>query len=346
MLKAKRSSPFGNFNTAVFKSAKFWGIFVFLVILAALPVALYEVQQQQTSQQHAAGGCTPHYGTNWCEGNQHYTCDGGGIIVYINPVLNSCSSTTTSFQSAMGISAGGTNPGGYTIHWGWLSNFCTTTSPGCDQNNTTNKITPLSGSLSGSSSITAKSATTSPSGQFAGQACGAYQNDFGFYVTKNSNNQQVCGISLGNSLDVTNNNATWCTVKTCTVTQPTPTPTHIPTPTPTGRPTATPTLPVDTPTETPPPSATPTSSPSATPTFTITPTFTVTPTGTLTPTQSPTPTPTGAPTDTPVPGTSPTPTIIVVRPTLPPTGPSNTLVVIGLVGVAISVLGMALLIGI
>ena len=342
MLKAKRKSFSFNLNFKAIKNPKVIGLILFFIILGALPVALYEVQQQQTNQQHAAQGCTPYNGTNWCEGNQHYTCDNGGIIVYINPVANTCTSTITSFQSAMDISAGGTNKGAYTIHWGWLSNVCTSGGI-CDQTNGTDKMTPVSGTLSGSSSTRAQSAHTSPPSPFTGQACGIYQNDFGFYVTRNSDGHQVCGISLGANLNITNNNATWCSVKACTLATPTPThapsptPSRPPTATPTGGITATPTIPIDTPTDTP----APTASPSATPTIPPT----LTPTGTLTPTATPTVTPTNNPTNTPPPGSTPTPTIIVVNPTLPPTGPGSTLLTVGLLGVAISVLGMALLLG-
>lgn len=70
---------------------------------------------------------------------------------------------------------------------------------------------------------------------------------------------------------------------------------------------------------------------------------TVTPTATPTPTDTPTPT---VVTDTPTPGPSatPTPTVPVVatstpRPTLPPTGPGNTILSVGLIGAAAAVIG-------
>lgn len=262
-------------------------------------ITLYNPIQQE----HAScGGHPTGPGGNWCEGNQQYTYDNGGIIVYINPQQNSCSSRTTSFSASMNVSGGGTNPGGYTIHWGWLNNFCT--APGqCDNSNSSDTTGMATGSLSGNSSTTATSASLSPSGSFAGLACGDYQADFGFYVIRNRDRANVGGISLGD-LNNTNNNATWCnTGNTCNPPTATPTPTNTPTPTSTPTPTNTPT-----PTVTPGPTATPTppvdcdgdqdaSDPAedqeCAPTSTPTPT--VTPTGTITPTQTPTPTMTPVP---------------------------------------------------
>lgn len=339
MLKAKSTSPLSSIKLSFFKSPKFWGLFAFLIVLAGLPAALFEVQQQQQTQQHAT----------FFAGQQRYFCN-NNLTVLLTPVSetpSACStgsfSGVTSFKTVVNVQAVSGSTGSYTIHWNWGQFFCTKEDPGACINNPSG--TPKTTAFSGTGSVNLSSDTVSPVAPFSGQACGYYQFDFGFYITDNNDASQrkLCTAIVDLSpigLNNLNNTAAWChSGKTCASIVPTntPTPTLIPTVSPT--PTVTPTgLPSDTPTPTPLPSDTPT------PTIPVTPT--VTPTGTLTPTLSPTATPTGAPTATPVPPGSPTPTIIVVRPTLPPTGPSNTIVAVGLVGVAISVLGLTLLIGI
>ena len=122
-----------------------------------------------------------------------------------------------------------------------------------------------------------------------------------------------------------------------------PTPTNTPTPKPTATPTPKPTATL-TPTNTPVPTATSVPTPTDTPvpgvTVTITPTNTPVPTATSVPT----------PTDTPVPGATATPTpiqstVIVQNPTLPPAGPSSTLINIGIAGIIIAIIGGLLLLG-
>jgi hypothetical protein len=213
----------------------------------------------------------------WLEGAQQYSCDGGKVVVHIDPASEnpSCStgtnSTATHYQTGMNVSATGATSD-YTIHWGWASYWCqnSSTSPCLDHS----VVNASSHALS--SSFIAYSQDRGATGSFAGQACGVYQNDFGFYVTKNSTNATVCGISL-NNLGNTNNNAAWCNTRgTCQAPTNTPMP---PTATPTQpeQPTATPTLPEQ-------PTATPTQ-PEQQPTATPTPTgvvATATPTGTNT----------------------------------------------------------------
>jgi len=106
----------------------------------------------------------------------------------------------------------------------------------------------------------------------------------------------------------------------------TPNETPTPTPTPTipgDTPTPTPTIPGDTPT----PTVTPTNGPSSTPT----PTSEITPTPTL-PGDTPTP---PRSTNTPPPPTN----TVTVPPTIPPSGPGDTFVGIGIVGMALTVIG-------
>lgn len=291
------------------KFQKIAAIVILLLILALLPVLLWQVKQQQVINQNAA----------FLEGQQHYACN--DITVYLTPGTNdTCSSGTnaslTSYQTTMYISATGSNKGKYTVHWKWAQFWCNSaaTTGACTDNGT--EMSEQSANLG--STVTAASATTRPISPYTGQACGAYQFDFGFYVT-DSSGKWVCGLSTMKDLANTNNNASFChTGKTCTSTTPTPTVT-----------------------------------PSPTPEITITPTDSPTPGLTITPTDTPTDTPTPGltvtPTDTPTPGTTvtDTPTIVTTtpKPTLPPTGPSNTLVNIGIIGGIITIVGLAVAIG-
>ena len=214
----------------------------------------------------------------WFEGQQHYAC-GPYLTVLLTPNSETCNGSNTgnigSYQSSIKVTAAAGSQGAYAVHWKWASYFCPTENPSapCLQNEKDSSgVNGLTGD--NKAFVTAYSPVNAPSGQYAGQVCGYYQNDFAFYVTNNNNpNQIICGISLNNP-GTLNNNASWChTGKSCTV--PTPTPTVTPTPTPTVTPTATPT-------------------PSVTPTPTVTPT--VTPTPTVVP-PTPTPTPFGCTSD-------------------------------------------------
>ncbi|HET9947138.1 MAG TPA: hypothetical protein VFQ63_03680 [Patescibacteria group bacterium] len=300
----------------------------------------------------------------WGNGDdQHYQC-GAYLRVILHPLNDSCSTGTssslTSYSSSMTLKAQNDSnfhsQGAYTVKWGVASYWCPTEDPHapCLSHLDENGGIHTSGLTGDNAAYATLTGGTSSSGQFAGQACGYYQNDFGFYVYDNNRPGTIlCGIyplavsSLGN----TNNDASWChTGHTCTVPTPTPTvtprPTATPTvtprltatPTPTGRPTATPT-PTGRPTATPTPSGTPT--PTATPTVTVTPTMT--PTGTLTPTASPTPTATPTVTDTPtmtptgtitpMPSATPTPLPAAPITQIPKTGPSALIWLLELVGV-------------
>lgn len=143
-------------------------------------------------------------------------------------------------------------------------------------------------------------------------ACGRYQTDFVLSYTFNGK-KCTFGTSpfdFSTTANVLGYGYCWARVADCVA------PSVTPTSTPTPGPTATPT---------PGPTATPTPGPTATPT----------PTPENTPTPGPTDTPTPGPTSTPGPTATP-------RPTLPPTGPGETIVGIGLVGVAAAVIGAAL----
>lgn len=329
MLKAKSSSPLANVKLSFFKSIKFWGLFAFLIILAGLPVALFEVQQQQTINQHASTGNYPNM-------------DVCGNLISISPVTESPScptsiSSTTFSKYATQATVQNKGAATITVTFTWEKYWCNYIAKSSNgsllhvcggpddpnPNGTLHTQQTKTVTLKPGDSVVLESGINQST-----QACGTFQNDLTFSYTLNG---RQCGPgNPATGVRFQTMNWGYCeTANTTCVVPPTSTPT--PTLTPTG-------LPTDTPTPTP--------LPSDTPTPTIPDTPTVTPTGTLTPTLSPTATPTGAPTDTPVPPGSPTPTIIVVKPTLPPTGPSNTIVAVGLVGVAISVLGLALLIGV
>lgn len=260
-------------------------IFKLIVPLLGIIAMLGFITFFQPIKQQNAAWVVPH--------TQHYTC--GGVVVYIDPTFESpsCTSGTNSsaasYQSGMRIWATGATSD-YTIHYNWASFVCPTESSGpCLQHgtalgNTAHNLTQA---------FTAYSQVRSAISPFTGQACGYYQNDFGFYVQKNSTSQVFCSINL-NNLGNTNNNASWChTGRNCQA------------------PTATPTVPVT------PPTATPTvpqqiqhmacqqnacrlipgpganqctqnsecEAPTATPTVTSTPTVTVTEQPTATPTQ-------------------------------------------------------------
>lgn len=298
-----------------FKSQKFQKIasgVLIVLILVALPLTLYEVKQQQTVNQNAA----------FLKGQQHYAC--GEITVYLTPdSKDACSTGTnkqlTSYQTNIFISATGTNKDKYTVHWKWAQFWCNSdaTTGSCLDNET--QTSEQTANLGGDP-IPAQSADRSPIAPFTGQACGAYQYDFGFYVTDNSG-KWICGLSTMKDLGNTNNNASFChTTNKCSP----------------------PTTPTNTPTDSPTPGVT------ITPTDSPTPDITITPTDTVTPTDTPTPPITGV-TDTPTPTNQPsdTPTTIIVtttpKPTLPPTGPSNTLVNIGIIGGIVAVAGVALI---
>ncbi len=206
---------------------------------------------------------------------QHYAC--GGITVYLAPAAESpsaCSSGTapgmTSYRSTIDIWAQGSNMSNYTVHYNWLSFWCQQKGTPCTGSGHETGIQTMPAS---SAIVSLSSIPMSAQGQFAGKACGFYQNDFGFYVTDNQGNK-VCNAALDlNNLQNANNNASTCDTGTSCVAAPTPIPVHhTATPIKTVQPTATPT-------QQPIPTATPTGQPTATPTQIPIPTATSTNTG-------------------------------------------------------------------
>lgn len=295
---------------------KILAIFLLLFLLVAIPITIwFGVKQQQQTQQKAASQVPV---------EQHYQC-GSYLTVLLEPPTEApdCTGNSgnhpglTSFQSTVVIKAKAGSQGAYQVKWAWAQWWCPVEDPHkpCLENGT---LASGQGGLTGDNKafVTAPSAVKTPTDQFKGQACGVYQNDFGFQVyDNNAPTTLLCGISIDmNSLGQVNNNASWChSTVTCSASTPTPSPSPIPTtspsptPSPTPGPTATPTLsPTPGPTATPGPSATPTPGPTATP---------VPPTTTP---QSPTTTP---------------------KPTLPPTGPGNVLVGVGIAGIAVTLIG-------
>lgn len=295
----------------------------------------------------------------WAAGqDMHYQC-GPNLRVILHPLNDNCPtgfSSISSYHSSMVLYAQNDSAfhstGSYTVKWGVASYWCPTDNftATCLQNLNENGGVHT-GSLTGNNSSTVTlTGGTSSSGQFAGQACGHFQNDFGFYLYDNNHPSTVLCTAIYplNVADLgnTNNDASWChTGRTCT--PPTPTPTRVPTatPTPTKVPTATP-YPTKTPTPTPYATKTPTPTPYVTNTPTPTPyatnTPTMTPTGTLTPTYAPTATPTDTvtPTETltptgtitPVPSATPTPLPPAPLTQTPSTGPSALVWMLELVG--------------
>lgn len=288
------------------KTQKIIAIILFLILLAAIPLTLkFGVQQQQQTEQKASSQVPR---------QQQYACGNFLTVILSTPIETpDCTgnggnlSGLTSFKTSIIVKAKDGSQGAYQVKWAWAQFWCPTEDPSkpCLDNGT---LASGQGGLTGNNTafVTADSAVKTPTDAFKGQACGYYQNDFGFQVfDNNAPDKQLCGVSLDlNALASTNNNASWChSTVTCKVTTPTPTLTTTPTPTPT---------------------VTITTTPTPTPTVTITPTSTPGPTSTPTPTIGITVTPTP-------------------RPTLPPTGPNNTILGIGLAGAAAAIIGAALL---
>lgn len=231
---------------------------IILPVLAIIAMLGFVTWFNPIQQQHAS----------WFAGEQHYAC-GNNLTVVLIPNSDSSCNTPDGYQSSVLVKAASGSIGAYHVHWQWNSYWCPTEDPHAPCLSDKQVSTGVDG-LTGNNTAfaTAVSPRHQPGGQFAGLACGYYQNDFGFYVTSNDNpNQVICGISL-NDLGNTNNNASWChsnvtcALPTATPTQVPPTNTPVPTatatpvpsntpvptatPTPTGVPTATPTQPVPT----------------------------------------------------------------------------------------------------
>lgn len=329
-MNKKIGDIFSSFKSQKFQKFAAIGLLVF--ILLAIPLTLFEVQQQQNVQQKAANTGTPRF----------FPC--GGITIKLQDVENpACIGNGTvpglsSYLASVTLSISD-GSGAYHVNWQWNQYFCPNDTTDADHHDPCLTAYPGkptsqgSGGLTGNGSATTVAKTdvlTTPNGF---NACGRYQVDFGFQVYENGTNKLMCSYpssGLG-SLGSNNAFAAWCHSNvTCNATTPTPT---IPvTDTPTPPLTDTPTPPLDTPTDTPIPSDTPT------PGLTITPTDTPGPSSTPTPTSNPSDTPTPT-----VPQTTPT-TVIAInspKPTLPPTGPGNTIVSVGLIGAAIVVIGLA-----
>ncbi len=307
---------------------KIIALILFVILLIAIPVTLkFGVQQQQNVVQKAA----------WFTGQQEYYCN-QALTVQLIPLPEDpqeCQGGTFSganhFQTTILVKAKPGSLGAYTVKWRWVSFWCPNEDPHapCVFSNaaaTADTGVQTSG-LTGENSAfaTAKSAMITPPAQYAGQVCGYYQTDFAFYVYDNTNQATLLCTKINASqlndpkfIADTNNNAAWCHTNTsCTNVTPSPTATPTPPVTPTNTPTPTPT-----------------------PGVTSTPTPTPTPGPSATPTPTPTPGPTATPTPTPGITVTPTP-----RPTLPPTGPGNTIMGIGIAGVAAAAVGTLLLLG-
>lgn len=313
------------FNTS--KPQKVLGIILVLIILAAIPATLYQVHNKQIFHPNAAN-----------IGPRTYPCGGFTISLHTveTPDCTNSSGTIShlgSYQVSNLISGA---PTGYTLKYNWAKWFCPTenASAPCDANASgSNEILQSSSAtFDANGSAWAVAAARGPTGSFT--SCGYYQFDFDFQVL-NTSGAVVCSWPGMYPSDPTNSNSDYSFCHSGTTCQ------VVNTPTPTLTP------PVDTPTDTPtPPTDTPT--PGVTVTDTPTPGLTITPTDTPGPGPSDTPTPTGNPTTTPTTPNQPTvtPTVFIAinspKPTLPPTGPGNTFIAVGFVGVAIAVLGLAL----
>ena len=244
--------------------------------LAAIVTMLGGLMWLSPIQSQQAAWQVPH--------TQSYPCGGITVNVALGSATtcdsNGYNHSMTSYNASVDISATGSNLSSYTIHSGWNAFWCSTEDPHAPC--LSNEVARTNTFTASGNTVTVSAPTMSPQGQYAGLACGYYQDDFGFYVT-NSSGQTVCNANINlSNLGSTNNNASWChTGTTCSV----PTPTSTPTPRLT-------------------PTSTPTPGITITPTATPTPTDCdgdydnspesdcVTPTATTTPTNAPTATPT------------------------------------------------------
>ncbi len=270
---------------------------------------------------------------------QSFDC--GGTSLHFEYGKDSETACTTSYQSTayVTVSVNDTKHigiGNWRIYWGAASFFCTDPSKGSNCVQTTEGFGGFSGnrgytdfslgSVGASKKVLMPSNVLQPDqSKYPNQACGKYQNDFGFYISRQGYTDHWCSaVYFDNLQDLggTNNQASSCSTGVkCTTPTSTPTPTKTPTPTVTNTPTPTKTptvtkTPTPTASKTPTPTNTPTPTRGATPTPTHTPTPTATPTVTETPTETPTgtltptatPTVTETPTETPFPTSTPTST--------------------------------------
>lgn len=325
--------------SSFFKSSrgqKWIGLVLLIIILIAIPLTLSQVSTQQRPTQQASN---THTG-----GAQDFPCGPVTIKVFANEMINNSTSPNqctsgsvtnlTSYRTDFWIGLENGSSGSYTAKWTISKNFCSSPQSPCvsAQSNV-----PGSGSLPASPSTGWQSPNI-------GSACGFYQDDISFQIF-DSSGAQVCqwgdmnNPATGNYNGLSNAYYSICKATDasgspaiCSV------PTNTPPPaTPTNTPS--PTVPIDTPTDTPVPTDTPT------------PGLTITPTDTPNPSETPTDTPN--PSDTPTPTNNPTatPTVIAYnppttpKPTLPPTGPGNTFVAVGAIGLIIAVAGLMLAIG-
>src|SRR5260221_1024188 len=195
MLKAK--SSFG-LNFSALKNPKVLSFIVFFFILLVLPFTLFEVKQQQQLNQHAASQ-VPYA--------QTYNCGTNLTIILSVPTESpNCTGNSgyfpglTSFQSTVTIKAQPGSVGAYLVKWAWAQYFCTTEDPHvpCLQNLSVTNSTSDQEGLTGNNVayVTARSSVRSASGQFSGQDCGYYQNDFGFQIYDKTNlSRLLCGVS-------------------------------------------------------------------------------------------------------------------------------------------------------
>ena len=127
MLKAKSSSPFSHIKLSLIKSPKFWAIVVFFFILGILPVILYQVQQEQTSQQHAAWVVNQTQ-TYYCNSALSVTLSLGGIggnySAAESPDCSTGFNKVSSFQSSVIIKQKAGSVGAYAVHWMWAQFWC------------------------------------------------------------------------------------------------------------------------------------------------------------------------------------------------------------------------------
>ncbi|HYK08361.1 MAG TPA: hypothetical protein VEW42_02590 [Candidatus Eisenbacteria bacterium] len=283
------------------KVQKILAFILLLVLVIAIPLTVWFGKQQQQTQQKASTQV-------WNGGT---AC---GVHVAFENESPSCPggskvATDTYTTTVRLTSADGST---HAVNYLFESFWCKDTSELGDGVNPTSCIKRVKNnnqtiSVGPGAGVTVTSAVQTASSYGFGTACGVYQTDFSFTVGSCHFGYSALDPSPAHPVLA----AGYCnTGQTC------------------SPPTATPTTPVTPPTATPTAPVTP---PTATPTTPVTPTMTPAPSTTPTPTSPPTVTPTNPP--------GPTNTPVPPKPTLPPTGPGDTILGVGLAGVAAVVIG-------
>lgn len=292
---------------------KILALLLLAILLVAIPLTVWYGQKQQQTQQKASTKI-------W---NSGYDSCGHILVVRLSETPDCASQIANINSYYTTVSVKSVDGNSYTIHAVYETFWCKNQGELGDNFGDPYacvkrpvpliKDYPVNGS-----GVSIQAPTRSPADGFS--YCGTFQNDFSFTYT--DRNGTSCHFGYPTTDPIASHQVVadgYCTTEhvNCSAVTPTisPTPTNTPTPTSGITPTDTPT-----------------------PTTPVTPTDTPTPTVTTTPGPSDTPTPTNNPSVTPTP-TTPVVATSTPKPTLPPTGPGNLVIGIGLIGAVAAVIG-------